>query len=163
MFAMNLELGSLAEWVSALSTVVATLIAAIVARRGYKEYLEPLEQENDPEAATLEALPPSPEELLVFKTSKQKTYLIAKGDRIECHLHDTRPNRGGHQWTLSGNEISRILQLGDYAVNPGYRARTGMFSIGSHKNWLYSKQLFPEPEYLHGALTDLMTKTIARA
>lgn len=159
----NANWGSVAEWVSALSTVAATIIAAIVARRGYKEYLEPLEQENDPDAATVEAPPSGPAELLVFKTSKQKTFLIAKGKRIECHLDDIRPNRGGHQWTLSGDEITRILKAGDYAVNPGYRARTGMFSIGSHKNWLYSKQLFPEPEYLHGALTDLMNKTLASA
>lgn len=163
MDAMNLHWGSVAEWVSALSTVAATIIAAIVARRGYKEYLEPLEQENDPDTATVVAPPPSPEELLVFKTSKQKTSLITKGKRIECHLDDIRPNRRGHQWTLSGDEIARILKARDYAVNPGYRARTGMFSIGSHKNWLYSKQLFPEPEYLHGALTDLMNKTLASA
>jgi hypothetical protein len=41
-------------------------------------------------------------------------------------------------------------------VNPTYRASSGLFAIGRRKNWLYLKKLFPEPEYLHGTLTDLL-------
>lgn len=141
--------------------MIATIIAAVVARQGYKEYLQSPEQEAEPDDAVAEvAAADDAGDLLVFKTSKQKTNLAVVGNRIECHLEDVRPNRGGHQWTLGSEELSRILKTGDVAVNPGYRARTGLFSIGPRRNWLYSKQLFPEPEYLHGALTDLIKRAV---
>jgi len=75
---------------------------------------------------------------------------------IECHLEDKRAGRGGHQWTIGPGEAARILKTRDYSVNPTYRASSGLFAIGRRKNWLYLKKLFPEPEYLHGTLTDLL-------
>jgi len=149
---------SITDWISALSSLGAMSIAGITAWLAYRQYLQPPSQDPEPESPVDDAAVASGVQLLVFKTSKQRTVLKATSVGLECHLNDIRPNRGGHQWTISKTDIQRILKTKQYSVEPGYKARTGLFSIGPKKNWLYSKILFPEPEYLHGSLTDLMDK-----
>ncbi|KAF7766379.1 hypothetical protein PUND_a2196 [Pseudoalteromonas undina] len=41
-------------------------------------------------------------------------------------------------------------------MNPGYKARTGTFTIGPRRNWLYTKSLFPEPDYLETVVKKLL-------
>ena len=43
-------------------------------------------------------------------------------------------------------------------VNPSYKPTTGTFSIGKRKNWLYSKRLYPDPNYLKTELKGLLQK-----
>ncbi len=151
---------SITDWVSALSSFGATFIAGITAWYAYKQYLQPPVQEVEPSAAQDVEDDAELTKVIVFRTSKQKTYLEITERGLECHLDDSRPNKGGHQWTLSKTQIQEILKNSDYSVSPGAKARTGLFSIGQRKNWLYSKALFPEPEYLHGTLTEVFKKLL---
>lgn len=136
------------------------IIAGLAAWFAYKQYLQPPVQENDPSEAIDVAASPISSELLVFKTSKQKTFLKIGSNGLECRLEDTRPGKGGPQWSLNKQEVDRILEFKDFSVVPGYKARTGLFTLGARKNWLYSKKLFPEPEFLRGALKDLMEQVV---
>jgi len=148
--------------VTTIAAVVVAITSVVMAALAYKTYLKGPEQEPEPEKEIAAA--DQPEELteaLVFKTSKQETKLLVTPKGLECHLDDKREGKGGHQWTISKVEAQQILDLNVFYVNPGYKANTGTFSIGKRKNWLYSKNLYPEPEYLHGVLGQLLKKSIS--
>ena len=151
---------SITDWISALSAGAGTAIAGVTAWLAYRQYLRAPVQEDDPEDASDAKAEPSVTEVIVFKTSKQTTRLKADKGEIQCHLDDTREGRGGPQWTLSRAELTTIIKEDLIVVRPGYKARTGVFDIGRKKNWLYSKKLFPEPAFLHGALTELVRTAI---
>ena len=96
-------------------------------------------------------------DLKIFETSNQTTILKKTASGIECHLNDRRPGkRQGNRWTLSPAMVQEILKSGDIYVNPGIKLRSGLLSIGSHTNWLYSKKLFPEPALLHHRVVELL-------
>ena len=95
-------------------------------------------------------------EILIFSTSKQKTKLKATSQGLEYHLEDKREGKGGRQRTLSKHEVETILTQGAYSINPGYKARVGTVNIGLRRGWLYSKSLFPEPDYLKGEIRHLL-------
>jgi len=99
-------------------------------------------------------------DLKLFSTSKQTTWLKKTSNGIECHIDESRKDKvGGLKWTLSPQQVKIILETGDIYVNPGYKIRTGLVSIGTHTNWLYSKKLFPEPAGLHHKLIEIL-KTV---
>lgn len=144
------------DWIMAVAAVVSTCTAVVTAYLAYNQYLKSPEQETEPDSPEAGSEETSLSELKVFQTSKQRTVLRVTELGLECHLHDERPNKGGHQWTLSPAQVAEVIKKRDYHVNPGFKARSGTFSIGRYRNWLYSKSLFPEPEYLHGALSSLL-------
>jgi len=149
---------SVTDWISAISSALATLVAGVAAFLAYKQYLQPPVQEPEPDEAHADTVETGHAEVVVFRTPKQKTYFKITERGLECHLDDGRPNKGGHQWTLSKVQVQKIRESGDYSVDPGFRARSGTFSLGPRKNWLYSKALFPEPDYLRGTLVDLLER-----
>jgi hypothetical protein len=100
-------------------------------------------------------------ELVVFKTTTQKTTLKIVPNGLECYLDNARSGRGGLKWTMNGEEIRTILDTRAVLVNPGFNANAGSFSIGRRRNWLYSKELFPDPEYLRGALFELLRTALS--
>jgi hypothetical protein len=146
------------DWLSALSGLGGTIIAALVAWQGYKEFLQTPRQKSEPDEASLANEPVDDQEMSeeVFQTSKQTTRLRVTDRGLECHLDDQREGRGGHQWTISPRQAKGILEVGNFSVNPGYRSQTGRFNVGSRRNWLYSKALFPEPDILRGTLKVLL-------
>ena len=100
-----------------------------------------------------ESAPP----LKLFETKRQTTWLKATEKGLECHLTERRPGKtGGHKWTMAPDEVKRILESSDFYVNPTLKISTGLLSIGSRRNWLYSKKLFPEPEQLHHEIAKLL-------
>jgi hypothetical protein len=149
---------SITDWISAVSSIFATLIAGAAAYFAYKQYLQPPVQEPDPTEAQVNDTETAPTSTPVFKTSSQLTTLQITSRGLECHLDDDRPGKGGLQWVLSKDQVSKILATHDYSVTPGAKARSGTFSVGPRRNWLYSKSLFPEPDYLHGTLADLLKR-----
>ena len=151
-----MEPSSITDWISALSALLGTLIAGVAAYLAYKQYLLPPAQESEPESADDQIASPVIDELTVFDTSKQRTLLKIRSKGLECWLMDKRTNTDKHQWTLGKSEIQSILDDRDFAVTPGYKAQTGLFKLGKRRNWLYSKKLFPEPDYLHGALHEIL-------
>jgi hypothetical protein len=147
------------ELVDIVSKIATTLIAGFGAWVAYQTLLKTPEQEAEPELADTTdrdvAIAP---ELKVFETSMQTTWLKNTAKGLECHIDERRPGKtGGHQWTIGIQAVKEILSNGDYSVNPGYKLSTGVFSIGSHRNWLYSKKLYPEPESLHFEIMRLLT------
>jgi hypothetical protein len=149
---------SITDWISALSSIIATLIAGVAAYYAYKQYLQPPVQTPDPKAGQDKDAETEPTIVPVFRTAKQLTTLQLTSEGIECHLADKSSDKSELQWFLSKAQIATILTANDYSVSPGIKARSGTFSIGPRRNWLYSKSLFPEPDYLDGALGDLLKR-----
>ena len=42
-------------------------------------------------------------------------------------------------------------------MKPGYKPTVGTINIGPRRGWLYSKDLFPDPDYLKGELKQILT------
>ncbi len=85
----------------------------------------------------------NPETLLLFNTSKQKTWLIATTERLYCILDDIRKNRPHINWSISrAGLISENRVIAEITVEY-YKRRTGIVHIaGTRGDWLYSKRLF---------------------
>jgi len=147
------------NWVQVITQIVTAVTAVVMAFLGYKTYLQPPEQssENEPEEAVNAEAEEKLKSILVFKTSKQQTWLSISDQGLSCHIDDTREGKGGPQWTLIKTQAAEILNTNTYHVNPGYKVKTGTFTLGPRRNWLYSKVLFPEPDYLHGVLKQLLS------
>lgn len=84
-----------------------------------------------------------PKPLLIFETSKQRTWLVATGQRLYCVLDDVRKERPSVRWSMSKKDLldgdKFILSL---KVRPKTE-NTGLIDFGpSHKDWLFSHKLF---------------------
>ena len=146
------------EIVQITTQIITALTAVIMAYFAFQTYLKAPEQESETESDSPndENAPDKLSEVLVFKTSKQKTWLSVSSQGLECRIDDTRAGKGGHQWTLSKTKAKEILLSNSYYVNAGYKVNTGTFTLGPRRNWLYTKSLFPEADYLHGVLKQLL-------
>jgi hypothetical protein len=147
-----------ADTVQVITQIVTAVTAVVMAFFAYRTYLSAPEQETEaePESASEPAESEELTEILVFKTSNQKTFLAATKQGVSCRIEDARAGKGGPQWTISSANVAAILESRAYHVNPGYKVKTGMFSIGSRKNWLNTKSLFPDPDYLQSVLKKLL-------
>ncbi|MDP6775188.1 MAG: hypothetical protein QGI83_00320 [Candidatus Latescibacteria bacterium] len=152
-----------AEWVQVVTQTVTTLVAVVMAWLAYQAYLRtPVQEpEAEPEEAAAEEVPSAQRRQMVFQTSKQTTWLYVTDHGLECHLGDRARESSTHQWVLLPDECRRILSERWYGVNPTYKARTGLFRIGTHRNWLYSKKLFPDPQDLEMTIEELLREAIA--
>ena len=150
----------------AISQIITIVISCLGVWIAYKTFLKTPEQQptfNTP-SRTLSTKSSIPSidfevstELLVFQTKNQSTKLISTVNGLECHLFDLRQGKeSGLQWQLSTDEIKEVLEKKDYFVNPGFRIKSGDFSIGPRKKWLYSKTLFPNPEKLRRRLETIL-------
>lgn len=146
------------QWIQVITQTVIAVTAVVMAFLAYKTYLQPpvQPQEEEPDTASDESADERLNEILVFKTSKQETWLSVLPQGLHCRIKDSREGRGGPQWTLSKTQSKEILGSGSFQVNSGYKVKTGTFTLGPRRNWLYSKVLFPEPDYLHGVLKQLL-------
>ena len=146
------------EWVQITTQIITAMTAFFMAVFAYKTYLRPPEQslEAEPDEASDEEADEELKETLVFETSRQKTWLSVTPQGLHCRIDDTRDGKGGPQWTLSKTQAAEILKSGAYHVNQGYKVKTGTFTLGPRRNWLYSKVLFPETDYLHGVLKQIL-------
>jgi hypothetical protein len=149
------------DCVQVITQIVTALTAVVMAVLAYFAYLQPAEQsqESEPDEASDDSASEELNEILVFKTSKQETWLSVLPQGLHCRIKDDRPNKGGPQWTLSRTQAKEILNSGTFHINPGYKVKTGTFTLGPRRNWLYTKSLFPEPEYLHGILKQLLVNS----
>lgn len=145
-----------------ISNFAQTGIAGFGLWLGWRTFLKQEEQETtgSSNSTETESLPGTLKDLKIFETTKQTTWLKTTEHGLECHLEDSRPNRGGHKWTISKLQAQSILTNGDLYVNASPKIRTGLLSIGRHSNWLYSKKFFPEPAILHHSVITLL-KAIA--
>lgn len=148
------------EIVEVISQIATTLIAGFGAWVAYQTLISTPTQEPEPGFAekTDEYLEEA-NEAVIFSTSSQVTKLVVKDGGLECHLVDSRADkRSGLMWKLSSNQAREILKKRDFRVYPSYKLYSGTFSIGSRRNWLYSKKLYPEPSLLELELENLLAK-----
>ena len=142
--------------IDVLSKIAQTGIAGFAAWLAWQAFLKEDSQESeviDLDAPVVANVP----DLKFFETSNQTTSLKKTANGIECHLDDRRPGKKqGHRWTLSPQMAGQILKNGDIYISPGIKLRTGLISIGTHTNWLYSKRLFPEPAALHHRVVEML-------
>lgn len=82
--------------------------------------------------------------LLLFKTSKQHTWLVATQERLYCILDDINKNDAPHiNWSMSKDQLKANQEILIEITPQENSQKTGLVHIGEqHKNWLYSKSLF---------------------
>lgn len=146
---------SIVDWVQMITQIVIAVTAVIMAVFAYRTYLKtPTQEKSKDETGNV---PNSTNgEMTVFETSKQRTRLTINGNQIECFLLDKKTNKEEKQWTIDQPSAYEIVNTSNIYVNPNYKPNTGTFTIGTKRNWLYSKRLYPEPDYLKGELTSLL-------
>ena len=100
--------------------------------------------------------------LLIFETSKQRTWLIATGERLYFVLDDVRK---------PGPRVSRSICRDDLQALPDGKisvsvqpksSHTGLIDVGlEQRGWLYSRALFSHRPIEH-AINELLTDTNGR-
>lgn len=83
------------------------------------------------------------EALLIFQTSKQQTWLVATRARLYCVLDDLNKSFTRVQWSISADRLVVDDRVAVEISASDKTERTGRLSIGDHRNWLFSKKLFP--------------------
>lgn len=103
----------------------------------------------------------NPVVLPIFKTSKQRTWLVATNRRLYCILDDNRKEKPRINWSMSKKNIA---EDGDIVLEIQSRdktEKTGLVDIGpGHKNWLYSKNLFADRDIADKIRDIVQTKMI---
>lgn len=85
--------------------------------------------------------------LLIFETSKQRTWLVTSSQRLYCILDDIREDAPHINWSMNKENILQDNNLAIELSTKNNSAETGLIDFGSnHKNWLYSKKLFTNIE-----------------
>lgn len=96
--------------------------------------------------------------LLLFSTTRQQTWLIASNHRLFCILDDVAGDGFVTRWELTKHTIihnGKIIL--DIRIHEDYSSRSGSIDFGEmHKNWLYSKKIFPQTELLFNAFHDFI-------
>ena len=88
---------SITDWISAVSSIIATLIVGVAACYAYKQHLQPPVQETEPTSVP------------VFETAKRLTTLKITSPGHECHLKDHDSKKSGLKWVLRKDQIAKIL------------------------------------------------------
>lgn len=80
---------------------------------------------------------------LLFRTSKQRTWLVRTPNHLVCVLDDESTRARGRlvQWRLPLGQVTPIRAREK-------RRGTGRIDLGPRKGWLYSTTLHPDPEDL---------------
>ena len=81
--------------------------------------------------------------LLIFSTSKQKTWLVSTKEQLYCILDDWRKADPHIIWSIGKD---KLIKDGEIIINimiKDYKKNTGVVNIGERpKGLLYSKNLF---------------------
>lgn len=98
-----------------------------------------------------------PIELVLFETRKQRTTLeVEESGLVRCELLDKSTREHPVQWKLGKEEIEKVLKENDIKAHAGYKLKTGLLNVGSHRNWLYSKDLFYDEETIEYQVQQLL-------
>src|SRR5207247_5096725 len=93
----------------------------------------------DPNSET----PSAAKTLLIFQTSKQRTWLVATPERLYCVLDDVRKPDPHINWSM---HRSKIVTNGEVVLEIQSHDRsdkTGQIDFGpEHRRWLYTRDLF---------------------
>ncbi|SMF62981.1 KAP family P-loop domain-containing protein [Alteromonadaceae bacterium Bs31] len=89
--------------------------------------------------------------LPIFRTNKQRTWLVATAGTLSCILDDenTRAKKSVIQWAQN---VSKNTQVKAHVSQKG----SSVIDIGNRSNWLYSKRLHPDPSSLEDQVRELI-------
>jgi hypothetical protein len=92
--------------------------------------------------------------LLIFKTPKQHTWLVATQEKLYCVLDDADRRKTGElvQWALPLGDAEPI------SVKSSDEPTYGFLDIDDQTYWYYSRDLFPLPAALTSAISELIRK-----
>lgn len=81
--------------------------------------------------------------LMIFSTSKQRTYLIASNERLYCVLDDVRQPGPHVNWSLPKAKVTDGQRMTLEVSSRDKTDAAGLVDLGAqHKRWLFTKGLF---------------------
>ena len=90
--------------------------------------------------------------LILFSTSKQKTWILANKEYLFCFLDDTSKDSFELRW-----KERKINLLDSIKIKADFKEKTGIVDFGAnHKRWLYSKELYKTKQELSRKIDDLL-------
>ena len=102
----------------------------------------------------------SSEEIILFRTSRQQTWLIVSNTTVYCILDDKEKKSILFKWKMNKEEL--IDSVGNFNLNIStgdYKGNTGTINFGEqHKDWLYSKKLFQNEKDLINNFKNMVNK-----
>lgn len=93
--------------------------------------------------------------LKIFQTSKQQTWLISTKERLYNILDDIEYSVPRHSWSIPRTEIETSFVI----TTRSYKEKFGLVNIASHKNWIYSYELFKDSD-IEKEIKDLVSRTM---
>ena len=91
-----------------------------------------------------------------FKTSKQRSYLVATDEMVYCIVDDTRKDQPKVNWSESKDQfVHNAIKV------KSKTDKTGFVDFGeNHKNWLYSKSKLQDEEEFKEQISQLLSDDI---
>ena len=93
--------------------------------------------------------------LKIFQTSKQQTWLISTKERLYNILDDIEYSVPHISWSIPRTKIESGIAI----TTRSYKEKFGLVTIASHKNWIYSYELFKDSD-IKKEIIDLISKTM---
>jgi hypothetical protein len=89
--------------------------------------------------------------LLLFQTSRQRTWLVATAERLYCILDDVRKPGPHINWSMPRSKVMKDDQVA-LEIRPHDRtAGTGLVDFGTeHPRWLYTRDFFERGDVVSG-------------
>lgn len=90
--------------------------------------------------------------IVLFDTSKQRTWLLADKEFVYCFLDDTSKDSFEFRWKEKKSNLK-----GNIRVNPNVKPNAGIVDFGqNHKRWYYSKNLYSSDSEVLKGINELL-------
>ncbi|MBL4704318.1 MAG: hypothetical protein JKY54_07345 [Flavobacteriales bacterium] len=132
---------------------------------GRTKMIETLENIGYDVFETLNAVNPIYPEIVVIKYDKGNAKLTAKptvdSSNVKVFFYENTRNPKKWNWNLLSSKVEKIYSSKDVSVvaHSKYK-KYGLFKIGSHRNWDYTKSLFPNYRDLQLQILSLLAFAI---
>lgn len=95
---------------------------------------------------------------LLFKTKRQRTWLVTTDRRLFCILDDENTQASGRliQWRILLEEANPISAI-------PHKPTVGLINIGERRNWLYSRRLHPSTKGLENEVATMINRAAKAA
>lgn len=103
------------------------------------------------------------ERLVVFRSERQRTELLATEDGLVFYLSDIQPNeKAGSTYLLTFEDLRNVLKHDRIYIKKTNDPHKGLFTMGPRFEWLYSKLDYPESLKLKDALRNIAQLTLRK-
>lgn len=91
-------------------------------------------------------------QIVLFDTSKQRTWLLADNENVFCFLDDTTKDSFEFRWKEKKSNLR-----GNIRVTPNVKPKAGIVDFGEkHKRWYYSKDIYHSDYDVIRKINDLL-------